>query len=191
MIQELEWIPGWVEYQALGWHHVHGIVFDAGERFTGEMIEDIAGELAEAVYLCSDARHDGHGQKHSHQEVQDAFKHGAKELLTKDSNIFAAEYQELLQKQRAYQRWGGTVPAAVLLPDSIDGREWNAIIPDKEGVPYIYKVNEKALGIGQELPVPSAENARKGAYGWEALPDKDRVERRRLERAFNKAQQRR
>jgi hypothetical protein len=134
----------------------------------GLELEEMAMMLAERV----ERNHPGQGRM--------AFESAKIQLLTRDFN---GEWNELQRKIRVHKMWGGPVPAAVLVPDEIDPRQWRAIVPDKNGVPFAYNVREKDI-----MPPPEeGVNARKGRQGWETKPAPQAVQRERINRARVKA----
>jgi hypothetical protein len=125
-------------------------------------VEDCAEELAEAVRRCSPERHDHHGQEHSEEDAREAFKAGVNQLLTRD---FAQEWEELNQKIEQYKRWGGQVPAAVLQPAS-NGKDWEAVVPGKDGTPQIYDMSSDVLGGIMPLPHEAGAMPNPDGPGW-------------------------
>lgn len=136
----------------------------------GIELEEIACLLAERVL-----------RDHGHTEAMRAFESAKIQLLTRDYN---GEWAELQRKIRVHKRWGGTVPTAVLVPDEVDPRQWQLVMPDKNGTAYAYSVKEKDIGVP---PPQEGLNARRGAEGWEAMPTPEETVRRRLQRARVKA----
>ena len=52
-----------------------------------------------------------------------------------------------------YKKWGGHIPAAVLMPIE---DQWRMIIPDFRGDAHVHNVREGAL---DHLPMPNEENS--------------------------------
>jgi hypothetical protein len=165
-------MPVWVEWWPENEPHGHNLLLDDGALenrfiFNGEALEDAAGELAEAVAICNEGRHSGHGKTHSSQDMEDAYHTAIYQLLTID---FQAEWKEIQDDIRKWQKWQGPVPAAVLMPDIHDSKQWNVMIPDKNGDPVMYQARPNALtGL---MPSPEEMGARpnKLGVGWTTKP---------------------
>lgn len=141
--------------------HAHLVPMGDGRVCVLE-IEEACELLAQAVADCNTDRHNGHGIDHGSDEPELAYKAGVNQLLTKD---FSAEFAELHRNMALQKKWGGTPPAAVLLPTQDDPEKWKVMIPDREtGDPVVYDVREKVL----EGIVPTPEQAG-------AKPDKDGI----------------
>jgi hypothetical protein len=161
-----------VEYDAgIYWDEQRGTFVDASylvPGLGGLELEEIATLLAERV----ERNHPGKGR--------DAFESARMQLLTRDYN---GEWEDLQRKIRAHRMWGGPVPAAVLIPDEINPREWRMVITDAEGRPSVYGVKEKDI-----LPPPEeGVNARRGPYGWEHQSTPQQAQRNRHERRREQA----
>ena len=157
--------PVWIEYVPNGSTHPHMVILSDGTISMKELlsdVEDCAEELAEAVRRCSPERHSNHGQEHSEADAQEAFKAGVNQLLTKD---FAQEWEELNKKIELHKRWGKQVPAAMLQPAS-DGKNWEAIVPDENGTPYIYDMSSDVLGGVMPLPHEVGAMPNPDGPGW-------------------------
>ena len=157
--------PVWIEYVPNGSTHPHMVILSDGTISMKELlsdVEDCAEELAEAVRRCSPERHGNHGQEHSEADAQEAFKAGVNQLLTKD---FAQEWEELNKKIELHKRWGKQVPAAMLQPAS-DGKNWEAIVPDENGTPYIYDMSSDVLGGVMPLPHEVGAMPNPDGPGW-------------------------
>lgn len=158
--------PVWVEWWPAHEPHGHMLLISEGnevieDRWTA--LEDWATELADAVSRCSEERFKGHGKTHSVEDAKAAFAVAMTMLLTKD---YEKDWEELEAKQRAYKRWGGPVPAAVIMPTGEDPKKLVVIMPDKEGTPYVYKVR-KGVMDGVILP-PDFKTAYRdpSGLGW-------------------------
>ncbi len=152
----------WVEYEVSP-GHVHMVtcadnILQEDMRLVLSGIEGYGEELADQVLRCSPDRHGGHGRKHSHNDAKLAFETAVFQLLTTD---YEAEWEEIQRKQRVFQKWGGQVPAAVLQPCHDDPKQWEAIIPHREGDPYIYKLRK---GILEDIMDPR-ESSSPNEYG--------------------------
>ncbi len=157
--------PVWIESVPNGSTHPHMVILSDGTISMKELlsdVEDCAEELAEAVRRCSPERHGNHGQEHSEADAQEAFKAGVNQLLTKD---FAQEWEELNKKIELHKRWGKQVPAAMLQPAS-DGKNWEAIVPDENGTPYIYDMSSDVLGGVMPLPHEVGAMPNPDGPGW-------------------------
>ena len=152
-------VIGAIEYEVMS-GHIHQLIIDAGELLTGDVIEELAGELAEAVLNCNDDRHQGHGRKHTMDDAQKAYSAAVQQLLITD---FRHEQEELDRKIRVHKKWGGQVPAAVFMPDTVDGGKWNVMVPDDEGEPVMRRVRDGVLD--DILPTPEQAGAKRDPYG--------------------------
>ena len=152
-------VYGAIEYEVRP-GHIHQLIIDAGELLTGDVIEELAGELAEAVQRCNEERHEGHGRQHTGEDVRKAYSAAVQQLLTAD---FLSEQLELDRKIRVFKKWGGQVPSVLVVPDELDPTQWNTIVPDNDGNPWVYKT-PKGI-IDEILPPPSRETTYK-RHGW-------------------------
>ena len=146
-------VYGAIEYEVRS-GHIHLLMIDAGEPMTGDVIEELAGELAEAVLSCNEDRHKGHGRGHTMDDAMKAYGAAIQQLLILD---FSHEQGELDRKIRVFKKWGGQVPSAVLMFDPDDRKQLNLLTTDQEGNPSIRKVTDKALI--DMLPYPDEKNA--------------------------------
>lgn len=151
--------------------HSHAIMLGDGEMnvYVQEGIDSVevaaqdAGEqLAEAILLCSRDRHDGHGRKHSQFDAEMAFKAAFHQLVTKE---FDRERAHTVWLRQMYDKWGGHIPAAVLVPDETDFEKWNMIVPDHRGDPEVRPLRKDAI----EIPPPTPDIAEKSEVGWRTL----------------------
>lgn len=174
-------LPGtYVEWWPLEEPHGHRVILSMpGENMVDIDTEESASELAEAVLICNDTRHNQHGRRHTHQDAEDAFNIGLQQLFTHD---YKREFKERARRTMLYRKWGGHVPEAMLLPDEIDPREWRLVMPDAAGNPVAYKIDEKKVGIGDVIPIPNKDNAYKTERGWEAKPPAETILNRRMQR---------
>ena len=173
----------WVQYHPEGSPHSHMVVLGDGRVLLTE-IEEAAEELAEAVLRCNDMRHKGHGHSHSQQEADKAYYAAIDQLTTK---VFYTEWHEMMRQIRIYKKWGGPPPAAVLMPSFDNPREWEAMIPDTEGNPYMYKMNKQVLE--DIVPYPSDWGAKpnKQGVGWTLDRRRKYGVHSRMNRALKKA----
>ena len=118
---------------------------------TGTEIEDIAAELADAVANCP--KH-----QHSHQDITDAFKAACEQLAMKDAVDFLGEWRELQTNIRNFHKWGGHMPSLVFMPDRLDPKQWQLVIPDSNGDPQVYDVKRKGI-LEDIIPPPDSSNS--------------------------------
>jgi hypothetical protein len=137
----------------------------------GLEMEEMAMDLADRV----ERDHPGQGQK--------AFESAKIQLLSRDYN---GEWAELLQRIKLHKMWGGPVPAAVLLPDD-EGKKWEMMVTDKNGMPHKYEISQKNVGAGEELPLPNRDTARKGRFGWDYKPTPQQAANNRQTRRMHRA----
>lgn len=158
--------PIWVEFTPFGSTHAHQLLIADGDLTLNQVLADIeeyADELAEGVRRCSKDRHKGHGQAHPPDAPELAFHTAIRQLFTFD---YEKEWQEMLQRERAYKKWGGPVPAAVILPSYDNPKDWEMLVTDAEGNPYMYPVKRNVL----DIPAPNQVGARpnREGIGWTA-----------------------
>lgn len=130
-------------------------------------LEEICDLLAERVEMD----YPGQGIK--------AYEAAREQLATKD---FQAEWVKLQAQIAAYKRWGGPPPAAVLIPDPIDRKSWQLVVPLDMGLGPIevFKVRPEVV---RELPYPEqGRTAYRDEFGWKAIPPRQAVERSRLQK---------
>lgn len=160
-----EW-PVWVEYFDPEDSHGHLLLIKApDEHITMQQLlaemEGFAGELAEMFHLCGNQSH-GKGIKHSTEVAKKAFEAAITQLLITD---YQEEWAEIKRKQRVFYKWGGQVPAMILQPKS-NSKEWEVIMPDKEGNPWVYGARKNVL---EDMMDPRELNAKPvddGLGGW-------------------------
>jgi len=152
----------WVRYHPKGSNHEHMVILGDGKILLTE-IEEAAEELAESVMLCNEDRHKGRGIEHGQEEAEKAFKAAVEQIQTVDFD----EYWEEIQRQiRVYKKWGGPPPAAVMLPSFDDPKKWEVMIPDSEGTPYMYDMDQKVLGDIVPYPQDLGARPNKQGIGW-------------------------
>ena len=120
-------------------------------------LEEACSLLAERV----ERDHPGEGNK--------AFESAREQLTIKD---FDLEWEELQHKIRMYKKWGGHMPSIVIVPDELDPKSWNTIIPDRQGNPWVYRTPDKF--VKDLLPPPTRETTYKRNGGYYVRPDKRR-----------------
>lgn len=163
---ELPWYHLHAEYlcapDASGRQHAHSVDWDISEGG----IEEAAIKLGEAIGLCNQDRHDGHGHAHAAWEADAAFLAAFEQLKAGEAN---REYKRLLHKIRLHQQWGGPVPEAVIMPGNKNPEDWEIWVTDHQtGMPVPYR----ALGI--DLPDPRELGARRNPIGGWTFPKEKR-----------------
>tara|TARA_Y100000310_G_scaffold193906_1_gene193878 strand:+ start:18929 stop:19495 length:567 start_codon:yes stop_codon:yes gene_type:complete len=161
-----------IEYLPEGSSHIHLVPLGDG-KITILETEEAAELLADAVFKCTPDKHNGHGLEHSPDDVENAYKSGIHQLLTRDYD--REEAQRQLQKVRE-GKWygpnskGGPVPEFVLFPDASDAREWMVLLTEPDGSPHIFKANKKLLDGA--IPDPDMAGARpdKSGVSWLRKP---------------------
>lgn len=127
-------------------HFTHGHSYFCED---GESMEEAATALAEAVMMCSEDRHQGHGRTHSLQDAQDAFTAAQLQWVFKDDE---RQWNELQVKMAHYKKWGGQAPEVVVVPSADDPRKWQAIV--KHPVTGEATIYETQPDWAKELPDP-------------------------------------
>lgn len=180
---QTETFPVWVEYWPEGSTHNHILLLrEVNSPASAESLarlqielEDCAGELAEAVRICSSSRHKGHGHSHPEEEVQKAFRTAAWQLLHCD---YRQVWYDMQRQKARYERWNKDlplserkpVPEAVIVPKQGNPADWEVLLVDKDGNPYLHDVRH---GVMQDLmPDPRDLGAKPNKYGpgWELPP---------------------
>ena len=173
--------PVWISFYPEHSTHEHMVLLDDGLdprnpfRWTGEEIEDAAGELADSLYRCNDVRHGGHGHRHTTQDIKNAYTAGRNQLYAID---YSSEWQEIKRKIARWHSWKGPVPEMVVVPDEHDSKIWNVMIPDEDGTPVMYKGNQDALKDIMPRPEEVGAVPNPNGPGWT-------FKRRRRPRQFN------
>ena len=145
----------YVRYQPANCNHEHLVMVGTpwtdpfGFNIDGEALEDIATELATAVQDCraENWRKEERNmwQQHTADDIEGAYKSAISQIFTKTPEEFALEWAEQDQKQRAYKKWGGPPPKAILLPDN------KILLTDDEGNPTVKEVDSSLADL---LPDP-------------------------------------
>lgn len=120
-------------------------------------IEDIAQDLAEEVLACNQSKMNGRGFKHTEEDARDAYKAAVEQLSTRE---YDREHAYAQWRQRMYRKWGGQMPAAILLPHE---GETKLLMPDSAGNPLLYGVRKEAVDI---LPPPERGEVRSADIGY-------------------------
>tara|TARA_Y100000310_G_scaffold329089_1_gene398334 strand:- start:2786 stop:3253 length:468 start_codon:yes stop_codon:yes gene_type:complete len=129
----------------------------------GYSYEDAGEELAEALQRCNDQRHDGHGYVHSGAEIEEAYRMAILQLQTIDFDAERAEHEHNIAM---HKKWGGPMPAAVIMPPADDPKKLEIIIPDKHGNPVAYDVKPHTLQDVIPLPTDKGATPDKSGIGW-------------------------
>lgn len=134
----------YVEYWPETWSHGHMVPAGDGEISSVDYLaqtenldvegalEAIGEELAKAVAMCNLRRHKAHGRAHPEQDQEKAYRVAISQLVTKEFDI---EWTYLDWRIRMYKKWGGHMPAAVVMPTNTEASRWQMMIPDSEGDP--------------------------------------------------------
>jgi hypothetical protein len=149
--------------------HTHMVMVGDGKDSAirlGGSIEDQAEELVEAMQMCSPDRHKGHGQYHNSDQFRDAYKSAIDQLL---SRRYDAERIHAIWLQQMYKKWGGHIPAAVILPTNETISEWQVMIPDHRGDAHFYDVRD---GVNTALNEAAGDpgNVTKAPIGYYRRP---------------------
>ena len=158
-------VGGAIEYEVYP-GHIHQLIL-SDEPLDGEAIEDYANELAEAVLICNEDRHDGHGRTHTMDDAMKAFAKASEELSSKSISEFKAEIAELDRKIHVYKKWGKKqVPEAALFFNQ-DGEEILMTV-GMNGDPVFQKPRKPVLR--DLVPTPEQAGAQRDKYGmgWTA-----------------------
>lgn len=148
----------WDERRELWRQHAH-MVPAVSEYGALLGLEEVADLLADAVARCSETRHEGHGYTHGDDEAQAAFSAAVQQLLTRD---FDGEARELERKIRMHKKWGGPVPAAVLMPYQGNDGRMTLFVTDRNGNPVPYQVSKE---VAEMMPPPAETGAVPDASG--------------------------
>ena len=158
----------YVEYETEA-GHTHMVMVGDGKYngiADGASFEDLAIELADQVEDCNQDKHEGHGREHGSSEPKKAFSAALNQLLTKD---YDNEWATREWRIKMYKKWGGHIPAAVLMPIE---DQWRMLVPDFRGDPQFYNVKEGAL---DHLPMPNEENSVEAPIGhYRVDPDEEK-----------------
>jgi len=127
----------------------------------GDSIEDIASYLVDVLSVCNEERHNGHGRTHNTSQFKKAYASAVTQLLTVE---YDTEYAHQIWLEKMHKKWGGHIPAAVLMPIE---EQWQLLVPDFRGDPHFYNVKEGAL---DHLPMPDDSNSEPAPLGHYVLP---------------------
>lgn len=183
-------LPVWVDYEFSDTHQ-HMQLFNSEGHFIDLDTEECAIEFAETVAACRPDKHEGRGANHTAEEIQAAFKSAMEQLMTRN---YAAEWTEQKYLGFRHRVWNGPnghrpVPEAVLLPLE-GGRDWKLLVTGDDGLPRTHEVRESVIKELNEIVGPAeSHNSRPSpsGVGFEAKISDQEAERRRLDRAINRA----
>ncbi len=122
----------------------------------GDSLEDVAGSFIDVLAACNENKHNGRGRTHDTSEFKKAYASVITQLLNTD---FDTEYVHQVWLEKMYKKWGGHIPAAVLMPIE---DQWRMLVPDFRGDPQFYNVRDGAL---DNLPMPNDENSTPAPIG--------------------------
>ena len=165
--------PIWVKYTPVDSSHEHLLMLSDGTIGIGELLEeldDCANEFATQVERCNGDRHGSHGQTHSHADVEEAYRIAKFQLLTTD---YGREWEGMEQDIRAWKKWQGPVPAAVLQVSADDPNQDELLVTDREGNLYKRDLNQKVLTNLLPSPEEYGGKPNKDGLGW-TMPPKEK-----------------
>jgi|TARA_Y100000034_G_scaffold136821_1_gene216083 hypothetical protein len=188
-IDETGYLSPWayVEYWIGGHGHMHLVGDGEGNDIQDglDTVEGAADELASDVYHCGSQKH-GKGQHHDVAHIELAYKAAIHQLFNTE---YDRERAHQVWLQQMYQKWGGNMPAALLIPKAEDVANWQMMMPDHRGDPLFYDAGKHTIEAPTPQDMGAKFDASRGLWHvgrpWspqrrmEALT---RAERRRLER---------
>ena len=127
----------------------------------GDSIEDVAGSFIDVVAACNESRHKGHGRTHDRSQFRKIYGAVITQLLNTD---FDTEYAHQVWLEKMHAKWGGHIPAAVLMPIE---EQWQLMVPDFKGDPNFYKIRDGAM---DHLPLPDGTNSVSAPIGQYTRP---------------------
>jgi hypothetical protein len=163
-IRERGMLSPWafVEWEPWEHGHKHIVILGDGEGGyssiqDGGSIEEPAEELVEAISTCNPDRHEGHGLFHDPGQHEMAYRAAIEQLQTRE---FDREHAHQLWLQAMHKKWGGHIPAAVVMPieDS-----WKLMVPNSAGDPLLYDVQDHLIN---SIPMPNTNIAVPAPLGW-------------------------
>lgn len=125
-----------------------------------DSIEEASEELRNAIERCDESRHKGHGRQHRKVGSREIMKACAEQLTQRE---FDREFHEVRWLQAMYKKWGGHIPALVFVPTEKDPEKWEVMIPDSQGNPQMYPLNNKDL---QNVLPPATSDVTKKLPGY-------------------------
>lgn len=125
--------------------------------------EDMAEEMVEAMQSCDDeSRHGGHARKHHTDQHFLAYKAVIDQLLSRQYDV---EWAYIRWQIYMYNKWGGQMPAAVIMPVE---DEMRLMVPDSHGDPLFYQIRKGAIdGL---IAMPNSTNSVDAPLGHYVLP---------------------
>jgi|TARA_Y100000296_G_C5175764_1_gene259962 hypothetical protein len=174
LLERIEETKMYSKYAFVEWEtwegHSHMILVGDGQVNSialGATMEDMGLDLINAMQICNPDRHKDHGKSHNPAQFSDAFKAAMNQLMTMP---FDAMYAHQVWLEAMHKKWGGHIPAAVLMP--ID-EQWSMIVPDHKGDPHTYEVRE---GILDFLPLDSPGNTEEAPIGkyYKLTPEQEK-----------------
>ena len=140
LVETIMWWPDWEPHG-----HLLAIPFLPGEKpgIHPNWWEDLAAELAESVMRCNETRHNGRGKTHSHADVEAAFATGYAQLASREGE-HGLTHLEMLQRMWLYQKWGGHVPTAMIMPLAERRDQLTLMVPDEYGQPHFLDIRKEA-----------------------------------------------
>ena len=127
----------------------------------GDSIEDVAGYFIDVLSACNENKHKGHGKTHDTSQFKRAYSSVITQLLSTD---YDTEYAHQIWLEKMYKKWGGHIPAAVLMPLE---EQWKLMVPDFRGDAKFYDVRDGAV---DELPMPDSNNSVPAPVGHYTRP---------------------
>jgi len=131
----------------------------------GGSIEEVGEGLADAVRICHRDRHKGKGFEHTNDDVIEAYRTAIEQTQARRPD---QEHAFMVWKQYVYKKWGGHMPALLMLPTE---DEWKLMIPDEHGDPVFHDMDQSAVEGVPELVV--GENAEEAEIGYLTLQKDD------------------
>jgi len=113
-------------------------------------LEGVADTLADSVLKCSNERHQA---PHHPEEAEKAYKSALDQLT---QGWFDRERVFQVWLRQMYNKWGGHMPAAVIIPTGTEVTRWQLMMPDHRGDPLFYDVGNHTI----EAPTPQDMKAR-------------------------------
>ena len=153
----------YVSFETLEGHAHHVPIGNGVDNLIemGDSIEDVAGFLVDVLAVCNENRHNGHGRTHDTSQFKKAYASAVTQLLSTD---FDTEYAHQVWLEKMYKKWGGHIPAAVLMPLE---EQWRLMIPDFRGDAKFYNIKDGAM---DGLPMPNEDNSVPAPIGHYTRP---------------------
>jgi hypothetical protein len=113
-------------------------------------LEGSADILASSILKCTSERHQA---PHPPGEAEKAYKSAIVQL---QDGWFDRERVFQVWLRQMYDKWGGHMPAAAILPTGQEVTRWQLMVPDHRGDPLFYDVGKHVI----EAPTPQDMQAR-------------------------------